>query len=405
MVTFWLTSYGFAANVGKTGFFTYYSKLIPSLMSSAPQRFLPLDVFRGMTVCFMIIVNTPGTSEAFGPLNHAHWHGCTPTDLVFPSFLFAVGNAMSFSMRKYDQLGTGAVLGKIFRRTFLIFLLGFLMYWLPFVRHTPSGGYEFIPLGDTRILGVLQRIALCYGLASLMIYFLPKKGVWILSAALLLGYWLILWACGQPGDQYSLHGNAALSFDRMILGDSHLYKGEGVPFDPEGLLSTLPAIVNVVAGYYTGLFVQQQGKTQQGLTRLITAGVVLIIAAQLWNLVLPINKKIWTSSYVLYTVGIDLLLLSLLIFIIDLKHKTGWTGFFTVFGKNPLFLYLLSEVVVILLYFFQTGGTSVFAWINQHIFQPIAPGKVGSLLFAVVFMLFCWSVSKVMDKKRIYVRV
>ena len=374
-------------------------------MSSAPQRFLPLDVFRGMTVCFMIIVNTPGSEDTFAPLLHAHWHGCTPTDLVFPSFLFAVGNAMSFSMRKYEQLGTGAVLGKILRRTFLIFLLGFLMYWLPFVRHAADGGWEFIPIGDTRILGVLQRIALCYGLASLMIYFLPKKGVWALSAVLLLGYWLILWLFGQPGDQYSLHGNAVLTFDRFIMGDRHLYKGEGFPFDPEGILSTLPAIVNVVAGYYTGLFVQQQGKTQKGLTRLIVAGVALIIAAQIWNLAFPINKKIWTSSYVLFTVGIDLLLLSLLIFVIDFKQQTGWTGFFTVFGKNPLFLYLLSEVVVIFLYFIHTGGVSVYTWINDHIFQPIAPGKVGSLLFALTYMLFCWSVGKILDRKRIYVRV
>jgi len=374
-------------------------------MSSAPQRFLPLDVFRGMTVCFMIIVNTPGTEDTFAPLLHAHWHGCTPTDLVFPSFLFAVGNAMSFSMRKYEQLGTSAVLGKILRRTFLIFLLGFLMYWLPFVRHAADGGWEFIPIGDTRILGVLQRIALCYGLASLMIYFLPKKGVWALSAVLLLGYWLILWLFGQPGDQYSLHGNAVLTFDRFIMGDRHLYKGEGFPFDPEGILSTLPAIVNVIAGYYTGLFVQQQGKTQKGLTRLIVAGVALIIAAQIWNLAFPINKKIWTSSYVLFTVGIDLLLLSLLIFVIDFKQQTGWTGFFTVFGKNPLFLYLLSEVVVIFLYFIHTGGVSVYTWINDHIFQPIAPGKVGSLLFALTYMLFCWSVGKILDRKRIYVRV
>lgn len=375
-------------------------------MLSAPQRFLPLDVFRGMTVCFMIIVNTPGTSDIFGPLNHANWHGCTPTDLVFPSFLFAVGNAMSFSMRKYAQMDNAAVVAKILRRTFLIFLLGFLMYWLPFVRHSADGGWEFIPIGDTRILGVLQRIALCYGLASLMIHFLPKKAVWALSVLFLLGYWLILWTFGQPGDPYSLHGNAALRFDRLIMGDSHLYKGEGFPFDPEGLLSTLPAIVNVVAGYYTGLFVQEQGKTSRGLQRLLIAGIILIITAQLWNLVFPINKKIWTSSYVLYTVGIDLLLLSLLIYIIDFKQQRNWTGFFTVFGKNPLFLYLLSEVLVIFMYFIQAGrDTSVHAWINRNIFQPVAPGKVGSLLFAVVFMLLCWSVGKILDRKRIYVRV
>ncbi|QHS62305.1 acyltransferase family protein [Chitinophaga agri] len=369
-----------------------------------PQRFLPLDVFRGLTVCFMIIVNTPGWDTSYDMLNHAQWHGCTPTDMVFPSFLFAVGNAMSFSMRKFQQLDDKTVLSKIFRRTILIFLLGFLMYWLPFVRHTPAG-LEFIPLSDTRILGVLQRIALCYCFASLLIHYLPKKAVWAVSAVLLLGYWAIMYTFGDPADRYSLTGNAAILFDKFVMGDSHLYHGEGIAFDPEGLLSTFPAIVNVIAGYYTGLFVQEYGKTGKGLGKLVQAGGFLIVLAVLWDAQFPINKKLWTSSYVLFTVGIDLLLLSLLIYIIDFRKLEGWTGFFTVFGKNPLFLYLLSEVVVIFLYFFQIGGVSVYKAINAGIFQQIAPGKPGSLLFALVFMLFCWSVGKILDKKRIYVRV
>src|SRR4051812_16438627 len=162
-------------------------------MNVQRQRFLSLDVFRGMTICFMIIVNTPGSgAEPFSPLEHAKWHGFTPTDLVFPSFLFAVGNAMSFSMRKYQEMGNAKVLSKIFRRTLLIFLLGFLMYWLPFIRTGADGHYEFIPISDTRILGVLQRIALCYCFASLLIHYLPKKALWIVSAVLLLGYWAIM---------------------------------------------------------------------------------------------------------------------------------------------------------------------------------------------------------------------
>jgi predicted acyltransferase len=352
----------------------------------------------------MIIVNTPGWDTAYAILNHAPWHGCTPTDMVFPSFLFAVGNAMSFSMRRFQQLDTKTVLTKIFRRTLLIFLLGYLMYWLPFVRHT-ANGLEFIPISDTRILGVLQRIALCYCFASLLIHYLPKRAVWVASALLLLGYWAIMYTFGDTTDRYSLTGNAALHFDRLILGDGHLYHGEGVPFDPEGLLSTLPAIVNVIAGYYTGLFIQEKGKTATGLGRLIQMGFLLIMVALIWNIGFPINKKLWTSSYVLYTVGIDLLILAILIYIIDFRKLEGWTGFFTVFGKNPLFLYLLSEVLVIFLYFFQAGDLSAHRWINTHIFQPIAPGKPGSLLFALVFMLLCWSVGKILDKKRIYIRV
>ena len=352
----------------------------------------------------MIIVNTPGWDTAYYILNHAQWHGCTPTDMVFPSFLFAVGNAMSFSMRKFQQLDNKTVLAKIFRRTILIFLLGYLMYWLPFVRHT-STGWEFIPIAETRILGVLQRIALCYCFASLLIHYLPKKAVWVVSALLLLGYWAVMYAFGDPADPYSLTGNAAIHFDKLILGDKHLYHGEGIAFDPEGLLSTFPAIVNVIAGYYTGLFIQEHGKTALGRTRLLQMGGLLIMIALVWNTAFPINKKLWTSSYVLFTVGIDLLILALLIYVIDHKKQDRWTGFFVVFGKNPLFLYLLSEVLVIFLYFFQAGDLSVHRWINTHVFQPLLPGKPGSLLFALVFMLLCWSVGKILDKKRIYIRV
>lgn len=353
----------------------------------------------------MIIVNTPGTNDIFAPLEHARWHGFTPTDLVFPSFLFAVGNAMSFSMRKYQQLGNASVLGKIFRRTLLIFLLGFLMYWLPFIRTGADGHYEMIPLSDTRILGVLQRIALCYCFASLLIHYLPKKALWIVSGVLLLGYWAIMYTFGEPGNPYGLETNAALYMDKFFMADSHLYHGEGIAFDPEGILSTLPAIVNVIAGYLTGLFIQEKGKTPAGVIRLATVGALLFAIAWLWHPLFPVNKKLWTSSFVLNTVGLDLLIISLLIYIIDLKGKAGWTGFFTVFGKNPLFLYLLSEVGVILLSFFTVGTVTAFKWLNINIFQPAIPGKLGSLLFAVVYMLFCWTVGKILDKKRIYVRV
>lgn len=373
-------------------------------MTQSSQRFLPLDVFRGMTVCFMIIVNTGGTGGTYWPLDHAPWHGWTPTDLVFPSFLFAVGNAMSFSMRKYEQLGNSAVLGKIFKRTLIIFLLGYLMYWFPFVQHTDSG-LSFKPFSHTRVLGVLQRIALCYCIGSLLIHYLPKKGVWAVSALFLFGYWAILWFAGVPGDQYGIHGNAGITLDKLIMGENHMYHGEGFAFDPEGILSTFPAVVNVVAGYYTGLFVQQQGRTKAGLARLVMAGAVFIALAYAWNTVFPINKKLWTSSYVLLTIGIDLLLLSLLILVIDISGFTKGTGFFTVFGKNPLFLYLLSEVLAILFYFFQVHGQTLYRWINDTIFQPISPGKFGSLLFSLSFMLLCWIVGWILDKKRIYVRV
>ena len=373
-------------------------------MTQSSQRFLPLDVFRGMTVCFMIIVNTGGTGGTYWPLDHSAWHGWTPTDLVFPSFLFAVGNAMSFSMRKYQQLGNPAVLGKIFKRTLIIFLLGYFMYWFPFVHHT-DGGLAFKPFSHTRILGVLQRIALCYGIASLLIHYCSKKVVWGVSILLLLGYWAIMWYCGTPGDQYGINGNAGILLDKMVMGDNHMYHGEGIAFDPEGILSTLPAIVNVIAGYYTGLFVQQHGRTKPGIMRMVLGGILFIALAYAWNTVFPINKKLWTSSYVLLTIGIDLVLLSLLIFVIDILGFTKGTGFFTVFGKNPLFLYLLSEILAILFFFFMVNGSSLYDWLNEQFFQPLSPGKFGSLLFSLAFMLTCWVVGFVLDRKKIYVRV
>lgn len=372
-------------------------------MQAANQRFLPLDVFRGLTICFMIIVNTPGTNDIFAPLEHATWHGFTPTDLVFPSFLFAVGNAMSFSMRKYYDLDNATVLAKIFKRTLLIFLLGFIMYWLPFVHHTDDGSLAFNSISNTRIMGVLQRIALCYCFASLMIRFLPKEAVWTISGLLLIGYWIIMRFAGDPSDPYGFHTNAAVHFDKLILGENHMYHDKGTISEPEGLLSTLPAIVNVVIGYYTGLFIQK--RKPNTLSILIRVGCFFIVLATFWNTEFPINKKLWTSTFVLLTAGLDLLILTLLLYIIDIKEKTAWTGFFTTFGKNPLFLYLLSEVMVIFLFFFTIGNESVYAWINSHFFQLLAPGKAGSLLFAITYMLFCWCVGKILDNKRIYVRV
>ena len=371
---------------------------------NANQRFLALDVFRGMTICLMIIVNTPGDSlTTFAPLHHAKWHGFTPTDLVFPSFLFAVGNAMSFVMKKWEQKTTAAVLAKIFKRTLLIFLLGYLLYWFPFI-NIENDHWRLSPIANTRILGVLQRIALCYGLASLMVYFLKPKLTIIISIGLLLLYWGLCFWFGDPFDPLSLQGNAGLIFDRWLMGDAHLYHGEGVAFDPEGWLSTLPAIVNVVAGYVAGEHVQKSGKSYEGLTKLILAGFALLVIAYFWNYIFPINKKLWTSSFVLHTVGLDCIILGSIIYIVDMQKKIKWTWFFEAFGKNPLFIYLLSELLVTVLYMIPVGDTSLFRWIYLHIFS-YAPDYWGSFLFAVGYMLVCWSVGYWMDTRKIYVRV
>jgi predicted acyltransferase len=382
------------------------------MTTTAPKpvstRSLPLDIFRGMTVCFMIIVNTPGSDVfTFSPLRHAHWHGFTPTDLVFPSFLFVVGNAMSFAMKKYEALGNAAVLGKIFKRTFLIFLFGFLLYWFPFFRENPSGGWELSPISHTRILGVLQRIALCYGLASLLIHYFSPRNVFVISAVLLLGYWTILVLFGVPGaDPFSMTGNAGYRLDKWVMGENHMYHGEGIAFDPEGILSTLPAIVNVVAGYFTGVFISRKGKTYEGLAQLLLMGCGLLVLAYLWNLVLPVNKKLWTSSFVVLTIGLDMVILSFLIYCIDFRKKVAWTPFFSVFGKNPLFIYLLSELLVVVLFTIHVSPQeNAFEWINRVVFQYAFPGPFGSLLFALTYMMVCWSVGKWLDSRKIYIRV
>jgi predicted acyltransferase len=376
-------------------------------MNPPPQRFLALDVLRGMTVCFMIIVNTPGSgANAYAPLNHASWNGFTPTDLVFPTFMFVVGNALSFVMKKWEGLSESQVLWKIFKRALLIFLLGYLMYWFPFVHWNATHDLEFNPIANTRIMGVLQRIALGYLFASLMIRYMKPANVYRFSVIFLLLYWLILLLFGDSNDPYNMLTNAGTKIDMCLFGENHLYHGEGVAFDPEGLLSTLPAIANVTFGYAAGKWIQEKGKTYEGLAKLLLVGVIAVALALVWNPFFPINKKLWTGSFVLLTVGIDCILLSALTYVTDFLQRTKWTYFFQVFGKNPLFIYLVSELGATLLWFIPIGETHqpLFSWLYQNIFQH-AGLYLGSFLFAISFMLFCWLVGYILDKRKIYVRV
>lgn len=184
-----------------------------------------------------------------------------------------------------------------------------------------------------------------------------------------------------------------------------MYHGEGFPFDPEGLLSTFPAIANVVGGFWVGRFLQKKGSSFEALTKIMLVGFVLLVIAHFWNYSFPINKKLWTSSFVLHTVGIDCLCISAIVYITDILHKTSWTKFFQVFGKNPLFIYLLSELLIILIFVFPLpSGENLYRWVYHHIFIHATP-YVGSLLQAVAYMLLCWSVGYWLNKKKIYVRV
>jgi predicted acyltransferase len=369
------------------------------------QRYLALDVFRGMTVCFMIIVNNPGDwGNVYGPLLHAPWHGFTPTDLVFPSFLFAVGNAMAFVMHKYESQNSSVFWRKTLKRTFLIFLIGYVLHWLPPFREV-NGQMEWKTFATTRIPGVLERIALCYFFASIILYYGSKKfAVWF-SVIALVGYWIIMWVYGDPNDPYSLTGNAGSKLDLLVFNDRQLYHGEGVVFEPEGILSTLPSIVNVILGYLAGDFIRRKGNSYETISKLMIAGALLILAALTWNMTFPINKKIWTSSFVLVTVGIDLLLLSLLIYFIEIEKHKKWTSFFNVFGKNPLFIYVLADFVSIGMGMIPIGEKTLGEWIYEDIFGSILSPINASLLFALFVMMICWSVGYVLDKKRIYIKV
>lgn len=388
------------------------------------ERFLSLDVFRGATVAGMILVNNPGSwGHMFSPLKHAAWHGCTPTDLVFPFFLFAVGNAFAFVMPGLQQGGTGAFYKKVVKRTILIFLIGLLLTWWPFVQWR---GGELVfkhwvnpdsPESGIRILGVLQRIALCYFFAAIILYYFKIKGAAIISAIILLGYWLILYVFGDPADPYSMDGYAGNAIDKSILGVAHMYKGEGKPFDPEGILSTLPAIVQVILGYFAGYYIRLKGKTYEMITHLFVAGCVLVFAGFFWDLAFPINKKIWTSSYVVYTTGLALLIIATIIWAIEMK---GWKGagarFFEVFGKNPLFIFALSALIPKTLALLRwtdrlnDKGDPVYItplpWFYQKILRPLfEEQRISSFLYSVCFLLVFWAICHWMDKKKIYIKV
>jgi predicted acyltransferase len=260
-------------------------------MPTSQQRFLALDVFRGMTICFMIIVNTPGSGEfAYSPLHHAKWNGFTQTDIVYHSFLFAVGTAMSFVMPKWASLSQSQVLAKIFKRTLLIFIIGWLMYWFPFVDFDKDNHLFFIPISHTRILGVLQRIALVYCIGALMIYYFKPRTLFALMILILLLYWFVMMRFGDSPDPLSMTGNIGYYIDKWILGENHMYHGEGVAFEPEGFLSTLPAIGNLIGGWLVGRFLKDKGKTYEGLSKLLLVELACISIGYFWDLLFPINK-------------------------------------------------------------------------------------------------------------------
>ena len=403
------------------------------------QRYYSLDVFRGATVALMILVNNPGTwSHIYDPLEHAPWHGLTPTDLVFPFFLFAVGNAMAFVMPRLEAAGDRTFWKKIIKRSLLIFAIGLFLNWWPFVRwqndELTANTWTWVnsqgKLVGVRIFGVLQRIALCYFFASIIVYYLKARGAFLAGALLLLFYWLLCIA-GNPTDPYSLTGWFGTSIDLAILHDPHLYHGEGVVFDPEGLMSTIPAIVQVIFGYVVGDYILKRGKLAaaaetpnasynpifQTITGLFIAAMAMMLTGYAWGQSFPINKKIWTSSYTVVTTGMATAILATMIYAIEVKGIRNWlTRFFDVFGKNALFVFALSAFLPKGLRLIRIPNginkegnpvyTNPWNWLYDKVYKfiPGAP-ELGSLAFALTVILFMWAICYWMDKKRIYIKV
>ncbi len=382
------------------------------------QRFYSLDVFRGATVALMILVNNPGSwGHIFPPLEHASWHGVTPTDLVFPFFLFAVGNAMAFVMPKLDAAGEGAFWKKVIKRTLLIFGIGMFLNWFPFIKYNEAGNFVAKPFENLRIFGVLQRIAVSYFFASVIVHYFKVRGSFVVGMFILLGYWFLCVAA-NPSDPFSLNGWFGTNIDKAILGEKHMYRGEGIAFDPEGLMNSFAAIVQVILGYLVGNYILQKGKTHEMLNGLFVAGCVLVFAGFCWDMVFPLNKKIWTSSYTIYTTGLALLILSMMIYLLDFKNTKGaWSRFFDVFGKNALFIFAMSALIprslglIRISNGFTDAGKpkylSPLSWFYETLCKPIFPGdpRIGSLIYALCFISMMWFLAWVLDKKKIYIKV
>ncbi len=369
-------------------------------MAKGSSRLVSLDIFRGLTLAFMIIVNTPGSWEyVYPPLEHSKWNGCTPTDLVFPFFLFIVGISTWFSLKKYGNELNGSSLFRIFRRMVAIFLLGLLLNSLAILAGEST---------SLRIMGVLQRIALAYGLGAVICLSVRRKYLWIVTAAILLFYWGLLAFFGGP-DPYSLQGNFVLKTDLALLGKSHLYTGFGIPFDPEGLLSTLPAIATVIIGYYIGGMITKSASGGHSVLKLLLFGVASAGLGLLWNMVFPINKPLWTSSYVLYTAGLGMGVFAMIYLIADVFKFQSWGNFFRVFGTNAIFSYVLAGVWAGIMLIVKiptgSGNISLYGWLYSRIFAPVAGHYNGSLLFAIVQVFIIWAVTLLLYRKKIFIRL
>lgn len=378
-----------------------------------PKRLLALDILRGITIAGMILVNNPGSwGHIYAPLEHASWNGLTPTDLVFPFFMFIMGVSTYFSLRKYEFKFSASALLKILRRTAVIFLIGMFIAWFGlFLRGTLSGAsfWEAVLNFDhIRILGVMPRLAICYGAGSLIALWLRHKWLPTFVGAMLVIYTVIL-LCGH-GFEFADH-NIISIVDHKVLGPDHMYAdtvdGVTLKFDPEGLLSTLPSIAHMLIGFICGGWLISIKDNRDRINRLFILGTVLTFAGFLLSYGLPINKKIWSPTFVLTTCGLASSFLGLLIWIIDIKGKKKWCRFFEVFGINPLFLYCLGAILSIVMGAIPAGETTLKGWIYKDVLMPVCcdDATLASLIFAILFVIVNWLVGLILYKKKIYIKI
>ena len=398
------------------------------------ERLVSLDVFRGLTVAGMLLVNDPGTwSAIYPPLRHAEWHGWTPTDLIFPFFLFIVGitTQLSIAARRARGDDERAVRRQIFRRAGLIFLFGLLINGFPFFTwgavpgHTDPTFFDRIVdrLQDWRIMGVLQRIALAYLISALIATRATIRTQVIVTSALLLGYWLVMTVLPVPGTNGTPGAllldrpetTMAAYWDRFLLDwrrfglGNHLWSGS-VTWDPEGVLSTAGAVATALLGNLVGRWIGRQTALVERVAGMFAAGSLAMMLGLMWNWVFPINKGIWTSSYVLFSAGMATVALATIMWLVDLQHWRSWTRPFVIYGMNPMVAFVGSAVMARLIYSifrveYNGQSVSLQSWIYQTAFASWLSPMNASLAFAVAFVTFWYAVLALLYRRNIFFRV
>src|ERR1041385_3265857 len=375
----------------------------PKLFAANPNRLVSLDVFRGITIAGMVLVNNPGTwSSIYWPLEHAEWNGWTPTDLVFPFFLFIVGVSITLAFARRVEEGSVKrdLYLKVIKRTAIIFGLGLFL-----------NGFPFFQLGTIRIAGVLQRIALCYLIASLVFLTTKVRTQLSIAVLLLIIYCIVMTRMAAPGytpGDLSKEGSIASFVDRVLLGP-HIWK-QGKVYDPEGLLSTFPAIVTTLLGILTGHWLRSERPRIEKVVAMFVAGAVCVVLGWAWNPFFPINKSLWTSSYVLFTGGLALQFLALCYWLIDIKGYRRWAWPFEVFGVNALALFVGTGLMVKLMSLIKiprADGTQISSqgWIFRKFFLSWAEPINASLFYAIAFILLWLFLMWLLYRKRIFIKV